>query len=37
MSEIDLSTLAPQFAQAVEAIRSKIPAELAAPKWGIIW
>ncbi|SOV09604.1 related to PNP1 - purine-nucleoside phosphorylase [Ustilago sp. UG-2017a] len=36
MSEIDLSTLPPRFAQAVEAIRSKIPAELAAPKWGIV-
>lgn len=36
-STIDLDTLPPQFKQAVEAIRAAVPAELASPKWGIIW
>lgn len=36
-SAIDLEALPQQFKQAIQAIRSVVPAELASPKWGIIW
>ncbi|SPO31546.1 related to PNP1 - purine-nucleoside phosphorylase [Ustilago trichophora] len=35
-NNVDLEALPQQFKQAVEAIRSVVPAELASPKWGII-
>lgn len=36
-ANVDVDALPAQFKQAVEAIRSQVPAELASPKWGIIW
>ena len=37
MGEVDIDALPAQYKQAVEAIRQVVPAELATPKWGIIW
>lgn len=37
LADVDLSSLPQEFNAAVEAIRSKVPKELARPQWGIIW
>ena len=34
---IDLASLPDAFGSAVQAVRSKVPKELANPQWGIIW